>query len=64
MLKRSFPSFRYKTDLQVNLRAIAELLLEDVISAEALRPQFCRECYCETGALSRDLILYKEPLQK
>jgi GTPase SAR1 family protein len=58
-----FPSFRYKTDLQVNLRAIAELLLEDVISAEALRPQFYRECYCETGALSRDALVSQRILE-
>jgi GTPase SAR1 family protein len=58
-----FPSFRYKTDLQANLRAISELLLEDVISAEALRPQFYRECYCETGALSRDALVSQRILE-
>ena len=60
---REFPSFRYKTDLQANLRAISELLLEDVISAEALRPQFYRECYCETGALSRDALVSQRILK-
>jgi hypothetical protein len=60
---REFPSFRYKTDLQANLRAISELLLEDVISAEALRPQFYRECYCETGALSRDALVSQRILE-
>jgi predicted type IV restriction endonuclease len=58
-----FPSFRYKTDLQANLRSISELLLEDVISAEALRPQFYRECYCDTGALSRDALVSQRILE-
>ncbi len=60
---REFPSFRYKTDLQTNLRAISELLLEDVVATEALRPQFYRECYCETGALSRDAMVSQQILE-
>jgi hypothetical protein len=33
---RHFPAFRYKSELQTNLRALAELLLEDVVSTEAI----------------------------
>ena len=47
-----YPSFRYKTELQTNLRTLAELLLEDVVSADFVRAQFYRECYCDTGELS------------
>jgi predicted type IV restriction endonuclease len=60
---REFPAFRYKTDLQTNLRAVSELLLEDIVSTEALRPQFYRECYCETGALSRDALVSQQILE-
>ena len=60
---REFPSFRYKTDLQTNLRAISELLLEDIVTTEAMRPQFYRECYCETGALSRDALVSQQILE-
>src|SRR6202007_990428 len=45
------------------LRAVSELLLEDIISAEALRPQFYRECYCDTGALSRDALVSQRILE-
>lgn len=52
-----YPSFRYKNDLQTNLRTMSELLLEDVIRTPEMKKQFYRDCYCETGALSRDAIL-------
>lgn len=52
-----FPSFRYKGDLQTNLRTLGELLLEDIAATDALRSQFYRECYCETGSLSRDALV-------
>ncbi len=58
-----YPSFRYKSDLQTNLRTLAELLLEDLISSEAMRPQFYRECYCDTGELSRDAMVSKNILE-
>jgi len=58
-----FPAFRYKSELQTNLRALAELLLEDVISTEAIRAQFFRECYCDTGELSRDALVSEQILR-
>jgi hypothetical protein len=58
-----YPSFRYKTTLQTTLRAIAELLLIDVLGTEAVRPQFYNECYCDTGALSRDALISEKILQ-
>jgi hypothetical protein len=58
-----YPSFRYKTELQTNLRTLAELLLEDVVSADAVRAQFYRECYCDTGELSRDALVSEEILK-
>ena len=58
-----FPSFRYKTELQTNLRTLAELLLEDVVSSEKVRGQFYRECYCATGELSRDALVSEKILR-
>ena len=58
-----YPSFRYKSELQTNLRALAELLIEDVISTDAVRGQFYRECYCDTGELSRDALVSKQILE-
>jgi GTPase SAR1 family protein len=39
------------------------LLLEDVVSADAVRAQFYRECYCDTGELSRDALISEEILK-
>lgn len=58
-----FPKVRYKNDLQANLRTLGELLIEDVVLTRDLRPQFYRECYCETGALSRDALISQDILQ-
>jgi predicted type IV restriction endonuclease len=60
---RHFPAFQYQTDLQNNLRALSDLLLEDIVSTEAVRAQFYRECYCDTGALSRDALVSEEILR-
>jgi hypothetical protein len=60
---RHFLAFRYKSELQTNLRALAELLLEDVVSTEAIRAQFFRECYCDTGELSRDALVSEQILR-
>ncbi len=46
-----YPAFRYKTELQANLRAVSELLLEDVVRTDTMKKRFYNECYCETGAL-------------
>jgi GTPase SAR1 family protein len=58
-----YPSFRYKSELQANLRTLAELLLEDVVSSDAVRPQFYRECYCDTSELSRDSLVSEQILK-
>lgn len=58
-----FPSYRYKSEFQTNLRTLSELLLEDAVRTEELRTHFYNECYCETGALSRDALISHEILQ-
>ena len=58
-----YPSFRYKSDLEGNLRAISELLLEDVVRTEAMKKRFYNECYADTGALSRDALISQQVLK-
>ena len=58
-----YPAFRYKSVLQANLRAISELLLEDIVRTEAMKKRFYNECYCETGALSRDALISERTLK-
>jgi GTPase SAR1 family protein len=58
----TFPKVRYQSQLQANLRDFSELLIEDVVHADELEKQFYEECYCDTGALSRDALLSKKIL--
>jgi hypothetical protein len=58
----AFPKVRYQSKLQANLRDFSELLIEDVVHADDLKKQFYQECYCDTGALSRDALLSKKIL--
>ena len=57
-----FPIIRYQSDTQATLRAVAELLIEDIPNSEDIEEKFYRECYCETGALSRDSLLSRNIL--
>lgn len=58
----SYPQFRYKSEVQANLRTVAELLLEDTLNTPQVEPRFYRECYCESGALSQDALISKQIL--
>ena len=57
-----FPTVRYQSNTQATLRSIAELIIEDIPEHDDTEGKFYRECYCETGALSRDSLLSKDLL--
>jgi GTPase SAR1 family protein len=54
-----YPKFRYRSRVQEELRTVADLLLEDVTLVPEVEPEFYRQCYCESGALSSFAILSK-----
>lgn len=55
-----YPRFRYRNQSQEELRTVADLLLEDVTVVPEIEPEFYRQCYCESGALSSFAILSKD----
>jgi len=55
-----YPKFRYRNNAQEDLRTVADLLLEDVTTVPAMEPEFYRQCYCESGALSSYALVSKE----
>ena len=57
-----FPIIRYQTETQSTLRSIAELLIEDIPESDDVEEQFLTQCYCNTGALSRDSLLSRRLL--
>ena len=58
----NYPSFRYKSQTQANLRTVAELLIEDVVRSQEIEPRFYKEYYCESGALAHDALISKQIL--
>ena len=56
---QKFPVVRYQSHTQSTLRSIAELIIEDIPENDDVEERFLRQCYCETGALSRDSLLSK-----
>lgn len=59
----SYPKVRYASNLQQSLRQLSELLIQDTIENESLEESFYKNCYCESGALSKYALLSKEILQ-
>ncbi|HEY4941501.1 MAG TPA: hypothetical protein VII56_08735 [Rhizomicrobium sp.] len=53
----SFHGHRYKTPLQSDLRALADLLINDIPEAADVIEQFYDECYCDTDQLNQYAIL-------
>lgn len=58
----NYPQFRYPSPLQSSLATISELLLVDAIDQSEVEPQFFRDCYCESGALSQHALVSKQML--
>ena len=49
-----YPGTKGRNPFQASMQDVAELVLEDLVSARELEPTFIRECYCQSGALSQD----------
>lgn len=51
--------FRYRSEFQENLRALGEILLDDIDDNPDVREDFYRECYVPLDANNRHLLLSK-----
>ncbi|MFQ5681911.1 MAG: hypothetical protein ACE5HC_01440 [Candidatus Binatia bacterium] len=58
----NYPSFRYKSAIQANLRTVAELLIEDIVKTPEIESRFYKVCYCESGALAHNALLSRKIL--
>jgi len=54
---RQYPIVRYGSELQTNLRQLAEIFFQDIVENEQVEERFFKECYCESGALSKYSLL-------
>lgn len=60
---RQYPIVRYGSELQTTLRQLAEIFFQDIVENEQVEERFFKECYCESGALSKYSLLSKNILE-
>lgn len=58
----NYPSARYPSELQSNLRQLSDIFLNDILDNSEIEKKFFDECYCESGALSQYAMLSKNIL--
>jgi len=58
-----YPGFRARSELETDVRILAELFLLDIVQEEEVSDEFLRQCYCTSGALSQYALVSKEILR-
>lgn len=48
-----YPGLKKRNVIQTDLQILSEIVIEDVIRSPELEPEFLRQCYCQSGALSQ-----------
>lgn len=59
----NYPGFRSRSELETDVRILADLFLQDLVQEEEVSDDFLRECYCSSGALSQYALVSKEILK-
>jgi hypothetical protein len=59
----SFHQQRYPSRLQVDLRALVDLLIYDIPLADDMKEQFYADCYCDTSQLTQYTLLSERILK-
>jgi hypothetical protein len=59
----NYPGFRIRNTLQTELQILGGLFLEDIVKLSELEPEFLRDCYCPSGALSQYALVSREILR-
>lgn len=58
-----YPRIRYPSELQATLKQLSEILINDVMDNSEVEEEFFKQCYCESGALSKYALLSKNILE-
>ncbi|WP_133116384.1 hypothetical protein [Amycolatopsis antarctica] len=59
----NYPGFRYRSELETDVRILADLFLQDLVQEDEVSDEFLEECYCTSGALSQYALVSKEILR-
>jgi hypothetical protein len=57
-----YPGLKKRDLIQTDLQILSEIVIEDVIRSPDLEPEFLRQCYCQSGALSQFALTSKDIL--
>lgn len=57
-----YPQIRFQNDIQSTLKQVSELLIQDLSDSESIEEEFMKQCYCESGALSKYALVSKNIL--
>ncbi|MGW0861175.1 hypothetical protein [Streptomyces sp. NPDC002611] len=58
-----YPGVKRRNDLELELRILGEIFLQDLVKSSELESDFLKECYCSSGALSQYALVSKEILR-
>jgi len=59
-----YPGFKNRNKLQTELQTLSDLVIEDISKDRDLEPEFIKECYCSSGALSQYATVSKSILEQ
>ncbi|WP_347254193.1 hypothetical protein [Leminorella grimontii] len=62
-LLMKYPRVRYATDLQSSLRQLSDIIIQDALEGDEIEELFYKNCYCESGVLSKYSLLSKNLLR-
>ncbi len=57
-----YPGLKLRNTLQTDLQILSEIVIEDLTRSPELEPEFLKECYCQSGALSQYALTSKAVL--
>nr|WP_321401134.1 hypothetical protein [uncultured Desulfobacter sp.] len=57
-----YPEIRFQNDIQSTLKQVSELLIQDLSESDSIEEEFMKQCYCESGALSKYALVSKNIL--
>lgn len=60
-----YPGFKSRNSLQTDLNILSDLIIEDIarVAGKDEEPEFLKQCYCTSGALSQYALVSKEILR-
>jgi hypothetical protein len=58
-----YPGTRNRSELETDVRILADLFLQDLVQEKEVSDEFLAECYCDSGALSQYALVSKEILR-